>query len=46
MDLILGIDVGSDFLAERVDLGLRSPVADPLFLAALTELEHRGCRVI
>ena len=37
-DRIVGVDVGGDSLAEGPEPGLRSPVADALMLAALSEL--------
>ena len=45
-DLLVGIDVGSDSLAEGHEPGLRSPLADSIMLAAWTELERRGRRTI
>jgi hypothetical protein len=41
-DLIVGIDVGGDSLAEGGEPGLRSPLADSIMLAASAELETRG----
>jgi hypothetical protein len=37
-DLLVGVDVGGDSLAEGPEPGLRSPVADAMMLAALTQL--------
>lgn len=42
VDLLVGIDVGGDSLAQGTEAGLRSPLADSIMLAALTELEQRG----
>jgi hypothetical protein len=41
-DLLVGIDVGGDSLAQGGEPGLRSPLADAIMLAAFTELEKRG----
>jgi hypothetical protein len=41
-DLLVGIDVGGDSLAEGHEPGLRSPLADSIMLAAWAELERRG----
>ncbi len=41
-DLLVGIDVGGDSLAQGGEAGLRSPLADAIMLAAFTELEKRG----
>lgn len=41
-DLLVGIDVGGDSLAQGGEAGLRSPLADAVMLAAFTELEKRG----
>ena len=41
-DLLVGIDVGGDCLAEGHEPGLRSPLADSIILAAFAELERRG----
>lgn len=41
-DLIVGIDVGGDSLAQGGEAGLRSPLADAVMLAAFTTLEKRG----
>jgi hypothetical protein len=45
-DLLVGIDVGGDSLAEGHEPGLRSPLADSIMLAAYVELEQRGHRVL
>ena len=45
-DLLVGIDVGGDSLAEGGEPGLGSPLADAVMLAASTELERRGRRVV
>lgn len=45
-DLLVGIDVGGDSLAEGHEPGLRSPLADSIMLAAFAELESRGHRTI
>jgi len=37
-DLVVGVDVGGDSLAEGHEPGLRSPVADALMLTALSQL--------
>jgi hypothetical protein len=42
VDLLVGIDVGGDSLAQGTEAGLRSPLADSIMLAAFTELERRG----
>src|SRR6185503_9378256 len=42
IDLLAGIDVGGDSLAEGSEPGLRSPLADAIMLAACAELERRG----
>ncbi|NIO08997.1 MAG: DUF1152 domain-containing protein [Deltaproteobacteria bacterium] len=41
-DLLVGLDVGGDSLAEGGEKGLRSPLADSVMLAALAELEQSG----
>lgn len=41
-DLLVGVDVGGDSLAEGSEPGLRSPLADSIMLAAYVELERRG----
>jgi len=45
-DLLVGIDVGGDSLAEGHEPGLRSPLADAIMLAAFAELERRGRRTL
>ena len=45
-DLLVGIDVGGDSLAEGHEPGLRSPLADSIMLAAFAELEKRGRRTL
>ena len=45
-DLLVGIDVGGDSLADGREPGLRSPLADSIMLAAWAELERRGRRTI
>ncbi len=45
-DLLVGLDVGGDSLAEGYEPGLRSPLADSIMLAAFAELERRGQRTI
>lgn len=46
IDLLVGLDVGGDSLAEGHEKGLRSPLADSIMLAAFSELEQRGQRTI
>ena len=41
-DLLVGIDVGGDSLAQGGEPGLRSPLADSVMLAAFTAMEKRG----
>ena len=41
-DLLVGLDVGGDSLAQGHEPGLRSPLADSIMLAAFAELENRG----
>ncbi len=41
-DLLVGVDVGGDSLAQGAEPGLRSPLADSIMLAAYAELERRG----
>lgn len=41
-DLLVGIDVGGDSLAQGHESGLRSPLADSIMLATFAELEERG----
>ena len=45
-DLLVGIDVGGDSLAQGREPGLRSPLADSIMLAAFAELERRGRRTV
>ena len=45
-DLVVGLDVGGDSLAQGGEPGLRSPLADAIMLAAFTELESRGHRAL
>ena len=45
-DLLVGIDVGGDSLAQGHEPGLRSPLADSIMLAAYAELEDRGRRTL
>ena len=45
-DLLVGIDVGGDSLADGREPGLRSPLADSIMLAAWAELERRGRNTI
>ena len=45
-DLLVGLDVGGDSLAQGNEPGLRSPLADSIMLAAYTELEKRGQRTL
>lgn len=45
-DLLVGLDVGGDSLAEGHEPGLRSPLADSIMLAAFAELERRGRRTL
>lgn len=45
-DLLIGIDVGGDSLAEGSEPGLRSPLADSVMLAAWAELQRRGKRAM
>jgi len=42
IDLLVGIDVGGDSLAQGGEAGLRSPLADAIMLAAFTVMEQRG----
>jgi hypothetical protein len=41
-DLLVGVDVGGDSLAEGHEPGLRSPLADAVMLAAYVKLARRG----
>ncbi len=43
-DLLVGLDVGGDSLAQGKEPGLRSPLADSIMLAAFAEMEKRGAR--
>lgn len=45
-DLLVGVDVGGDSLAEGTEPGLRSPLADSIMLAAYAEFERRGWRTL
>jgi hypothetical protein len=45
-DLLVGLDVGGDSLAEGHEAGLRSPLADSVVLAAFAEMEKRGVRTL
>jgi hypothetical protein len=45
-NLLVGLDVGGDSLAEGDEPGLRSPLADSIMLAAYAELESRGHRTL
>src|SRR4029453_14985595 len=45
-DLVVGIDVGGDSLAQGHESGLRSPLADSIMLAAFAELAKRGRRTL
>ena len=45
-DLLVGLDVGGDSLAQGHEPGLRSPLADSIMLAAYAELAARGHRTI
>ena len=45
-DLLVGLDVGGDSLAQGTEPGLRSPLADSIMLAAFAELERRGHRTL
>ena len=45
-DLLVGLDVGGDSLAQGNEPGLRSPLADSIMLAAFAELEKRGARTL
>jgi len=45
-DLLVGLDVGGDSLAEGHEPGLRSPLADSIMIAAFAELEQRGQRTM
>jgi len=45
-DLLVGLDVGGDSLAQGHEPGLRSPLADSIMLAAYRALEQRGYRTL
>ncbi len=45
-DLLVGLDVGGDSLAQGGEKGLRSPLADSVMLAAFAEMEKRGVRTM
>jgi hypothetical protein len=45
-DLLVGLDVGGDSLAQGHEPGLRSPLADSIMLAAFAELDKRGQRTM
>jgi hypothetical protein len=45
-DLLVGLDVGGDSLAQGNEPGLRSPLADSIMLAAYAELEKLGHRTL
>ena len=45
-DLLVGLDVGGDSLAEGTEPGLRSPLADSIMLAAFAELDKRRHRTL
>lgn len=45
-DLLVGVDVGGDSLAQGGEPGLRSPLADSIMLAAYKEFEERGQRTL
>ena len=45
-DLLVGLDVGGDSLAQGGEKGLRSPLADSIMLAACAELERHGVRTL
>jgi hypothetical protein len=45
-DLLVGVDVGGDSLAEGREAGLRSPLADSIMLAAFAELEQQRQRAL
>jgi hypothetical protein len=46
IDLLVGIDVGGDSLAQGHEPGLRSPLADSIMVAAFAELQRRGQRTL
>jgi len=45
-DLLVGLDVGGDSLAQGYEPGLRSPLADSIMLATMAELATRGHRTM
>ena len=45
-DLLVGVDVGGDSLARGTELGLRSPLADSIMLAAFATLEGQGVQTL
>jgi hypothetical protein len=45
-DLLVGLDVGGDSLAQGKEPGLRSPLADSVMLAAFADLAKRRHRVL
>ncbi len=45
-DLLIGLDVGGDSLAQGGEKGLRSPLADSVMLAACAEMEKQGVQTI
>jgi hypothetical protein len=45
-DLLVGLDVGGDSLAQGSEPGLRSPLADSIMLAAMAEMASRDHRTI
>lgn len=45
-DLLVGLDVGGDSLAQGHEVGLRSPLADSVVLAAFMDLQQRGWRTL
>jgi hypothetical protein len=45
-DLLVGVDVGGDSLAQGKEPGLRSPLADSIMLAAYARLEELGRRTL
>jgi len=46
IDLLVGLDVGGDSLAHGHEVGLRSPLADAVMLAAYAELQKQGHRTL
>jgi hypothetical protein len=45
-DLVLGVDVGGDVLAEGSEPGLASPLCDAVMIAALADLERSGVKTL